>query len=231
MELTVFQAQWHARAGLPLQFVERGAGGRILPGGDQADTDHILQGRAIRKRMVSKDGAVLFIVFDYCAGGNVLWELPSIYLLPGSVLADGIKFHLYCAAMVTSCGFISADAIPLFILVANLMMRYLRDIECLQMCSLKDHGRPCHCKPSSYACSCGVRFRPATVAAVGPMVVPTMLEKGYSKSFTLALIATAGSRRRNTAQHSMVIYGVSTSTSISGMFMAGFLPGILIKFT
>ena len=34
---------------------------------------------------------------------------------------------------------------------------------------------------------------PATVAAVGSMVVPTMLEKGYSKQFSLALIACAGS--------------------------------------
>ena len=70
---------------------------------------------------------------------------------------------------------------------------------------------------------------PATVAAVGSMVVPTMLEKGYSKSFTLALIATAGSIGVVIPPSiPMVIYGVSTSTSISGMFMAGFLPGILI---
>ena len=34
---------------------------------------------------------------------------------------------------------------------------------------------------------------PATVAAVGGMVVPTMLEKGYDKKFVLALIAAAGS--------------------------------------
>ena len=33
---------------------------------------------------------------------------------------------------------------------------------------------------------------PATVAAVGSMVVPTMLEKGYSKGFTLACVACAG---------------------------------------
>ena len=68
-----------------------------------------------------------------------------------------------------------------------------------------------------------------TVAAVGSMVVPTMLEKGYSKSFTLALIATAGSIGVVIPPSiPMVIYGVSTSTSISGMFMAGFLPGIML---
>ena len=70
---------------------------------------------------------------------------------------------------------------------------------------------------------------PATVAAIGSMVVPTMLEKGYSKSFTLALIATAGCIGVIIPPSiPMVIYGVGTSTSISGLFMAGFLPGILI---
>ncbi|MDR0526181.1 MAG: TRAP transporter large permease [Spirochaetaceae bacterium] len=72
---------------------------------------------------------------------------------------------------------------------------------------------------------------PATVAAVGSMVVPTMLQKGYSKSFTLALIACAGSIGVIIPPSiPMVIYGVSTGTSISTMFLAGFLPGILIGF-
>ena len=59
-----------------------------------------------------------------------------------------------------------------------------------------------------------------------------MLDKGYSKSFTLALIATAGSIGVIIPPSiPMVIYGVSTSTSISSLFMAGFLPGILIGFS
>ena len=72
---------------------------------------------------------------------------------------------------------------------------------------------------------------PATVAAVGSMVVPTMLEKGYSKSFTLALVACAGSIGVIIPPSiPMVIYGVSTSTSISNLFLAGFMPGFLIGF-
>ncbi|MDR3284176.1 MAG: TRAP transporter large permease, partial [Treponema sp.] len=70
---------------------------------------------------------------------------------------------------------------------------------------------------------------PATVAAVGSMVVPTMLQKGYSKSFTLALIACAGSIGVIIPPSiPMVIYGVSTGSSISTLFLAGFLPGIMI---
>lgn len=70
---------------------------------------------------------------------------------------------------------------------------------------------------------------PATVAAVGSMVVPTMLEKGYGKSFTLALVACAGSIGVIIPPSiPMVIFGSCTGTSITGLFMAGFLPGILI---
>lgn len=70
---------------------------------------------------------------------------------------------------------------------------------------------------------------PATVAAVGSMVVPTMLKKGYSKSFTLALIATAGSIGVIIPPSiPMVIFGVTTSTSISSLFLGGFGPGFLI---
>jgi C4-dicarboxylate transporter DctM subunit len=70
---------------------------------------------------------------------------------------------------------------------------------------------------------------PATVAAIGSMVIPTMLQNGYSKKFTLALIATAGSIGVIIPPSiPMVIYGVATGTSISSLFMAGFLPGMLI---
>lgn len=70
---------------------------------------------------------------------------------------------------------------------------------------------------------------PATVAAVGAMVVPTMLEKGYSKSFTLACVATAGCIGVIIPPSiPMVVYGTATSTSISALFLAGFFPGLLI---
>ena len=70
---------------------------------------------------------------------------------------------------------------------------------------------------------------PATVAAVGGMVVPTMLKKGYDKKFVLALIAAAGSIGVIIPPSiPMVVYSVTTNSSVSKLFMAGFLPGILI---
>lgn len=70
---------------------------------------------------------------------------------------------------------------------------------------------------------------PATVAAVGGMVVPTMLQKGYDKKFVLALIAAAGSIGVIIPPSiPMVIYSVTTNSSVSKLFLAGFVPGILI---
>ncbi|MBQ3616238.1 MAG: TRAP transporter large permease [Anaerotignum sp.] len=70
---------------------------------------------------------------------------------------------------------------------------------------------------------------PATVAAVGGMVVPTMLEKGYDKKFVLALIAAAGSIGVIIPPSiPMVIYAVTTNSSVSSLFLAGFVPGLLI---
>lgn len=70
---------------------------------------------------------------------------------------------------------------------------------------------------------------PATVAAIGGIVVPEMLRRGYSKEFSSGLIATAGTIGVIIPPSiPMVIYGVSTGASISTMFLAGFLPGILI---
>ena len=73
---------------------------------------------------------------------------------------------------------------------------------------------------------------PATVAAVGGMVIPSMLAAGYDKKFTLAVIAAAGSIGVIIPPSiPMVIYSVSTNQSISELFMAGFVPGILIGLT
>ena len=56
-----------------------------------------------------------------------------------------------------------------------------------------------------------------------------MLEKGYDKKFVLALIAAAGSIGVIIPPSiPMVIYAVTTNSSVSTLFLAGFVPGILI---
>ncbi|WHH57022.1 TRAP transporter large permease [Petroclostridium sp. X23] len=70
---------------------------------------------------------------------------------------------------------------------------------------------------------------PATVAAIGGLMVPSMIEKGYNKGFAASIIASAGGIGVIIPPSiPMVIYCVSTGVSISTIFIAGFIPGVLI---
>ncbi|MCR4629813.1 MAG: TRAP transporter large permease [Clostridium sp.] len=70
---------------------------------------------------------------------------------------------------------------------------------------------------------------PATTAAVGAIMVPTMVEKGYDKKFAMALVAAAGCLGVIIPPSiPMVTYGISVNASIATMFMGGFLPGVVL---
>ncbi len=70
---------------------------------------------------------------------------------------------------------------------------------------------------------------PATVAAVGSMTVPLMLEMGYDKRFSVALVATAGGLGVIIPPSiPFILYAQATGASVSDMFLAGIIPGILI---
>ena len=154
-----------------------------------------------------------------------------------AILADGRISSLYIVQqLVTSADSFPLMAIPLFILAGELMGAGGVSKRLLNVCNVF-LGRFTGGLATVTVVLCMFFAAvsgsgPATVAAIGAMVVPTMLEKGYSKSFTLALIATAGSIGVIIPPSiPMVIYGVSTSTSISSLFMAGFVPGIMIGVT
>ena len=154
-----------------------------------------------------------------------------------AILADGRISSLYIVQqLVTSADSFPLMAIPLFILAGELMGAGGVSKRLLNVCNVF-LGRFTGGLATVTVVLCMFFAAvsgsgPATVAAIGSMVIPTMLDKGYSKSFTLALIATAGSIGVIIPPSiPMVIYGVSTSTSISSLFMAGFLPGILIGFS
>ncbi len=69
----------------------------------------------------------------------------------------------------------------------------------------------------------------ATVAAIGLIMIPNMVQKGYDKTFSGALIATAGTVGVIIPPSiCMVIYAVASGVSVTGMFMAGIGPGLLI---
>ncbi|MCM8536416.1 MAG: TRAP transporter large permease [Lentisphaeraceae bacterium] len=71
---------------------------------------------------------------------------------------------------------------------------------------------------------------PATVAAIGAMMIPSMVKNGYDPHFSGALTASAGSLGILIPPSiPMIIYAVTAEISIGDMFLAGFAPGFLIS--
>ena len=69
---------------------------------------------------------------------------------------------------------------------------------------------------------------PATVAAIGALTIPAMIERGYDRYFSAALIAAAGCVGvMIPPSNPFVVYGVSAQVSIGDLFMSGIVPGIL----
>ncbi len=70
---------------------------------------------------------------------------------------------------------------------------------------------------------------PATTAAVGMLMIPAMMNRGYDKGYASAITASSGGLGVVIPPSiPMVIYGVSGNQSISKLFIAGFVPGLLI---
>ncbi len=70
---------------------------------------------------------------------------------------------------------------------------------------------------------------PATVAALGSILIPAMAEAGYDKSMSAALMANAGAIGIIIPPSiAFVVYGVVAEVSIGKLFMAGVVPGVLV---
>lgn len=69
----------------------------------------------------------------------------------------------------------------------------------------------------------------ATTSAIGSMLIPEMKEKGYEPSYAATLVCFGGIVGPIIPPSlSFVLYGSSTGVSISDLFLAGIVPGILI---
>nr|MBL8457682.1 TRAP transporter large permease subunit [Zoogloeaceae bacterium] len=69
---------------------------------------------------------------------------------------------------------------------------------------------------------------PATVVAIGSIMIPAMMKVGYPKPFGAGVVASAGGLGVLIPPSIvMVMYAVSTNSSIGALFMAGVIPGLL----
>jgi C4-dicarboxylate transporter DctM subunit len=69
---------------------------------------------------------------------------------------------------------------------------------------------------------------PATVVAVGTLIIPAMVASGYAKRFSTGVIATSGSLGILIPPSiPLIVYGIATEQSIGDLFVAGVLPGLV----
>ena len=72
---------------------------------------------------------------------------------------------------------------------------------------------------------------PATVAAVGSMTIPILTALGYDVTFSTAIVAVAGGLGVIIPPSiPFIMYGMASGVSVSDIFIAGIIPGILIGF-
>jgi C4-dicarboxylate transporter, DctM subunit len=70
---------------------------------------------------------------------------------------------------------------------------------------------------------------PATVVAIGSVILPAMVAQGFPKRFGAGVITTSGSLGILIPPSiPMVLYAVATNTSVGKLFIAGIVPGIVL---
>ena len=70
---------------------------------------------------------------------------------------------------------------------------------------------------------------PATVAAIGAIMIPMMVQDGYSKYYATALTCCAGGLGVIVPpSYPMVLYGVTVNQSVGDLFMAGLGPALVV---
>lgn len=72
---------------------------------------------------------------------------------------------------------------------------------------------------------------PATVVAIGSIILPAMVKQGFPRSFGAGVITTSGALGILIPPSLvMVMYAVATNTSVGALFMAGVIPGLVLAF-
>ncbi|MBB5016779.1 C4-dicarboxylate transporter DctM subunit [Chitinivorax tropicus] len=70
---------------------------------------------------------------------------------------------------------------------------------------------------------------PATVVAIGSIILPAMVKQGFPNRFGAGVITTSGALGILIPPSIvMVMYSVATNTSVGALFMAGVIPGIML---
>jgi tripartite ATP-independent transporter DctM subunit len=175
-------------------------------------------------------------------GGFALFLVMGLPVAFGIALAGlaGILYQGFPMALFGQRLFASVDsfplmAIPLFMLAGSLMSHggITRRIINLALALVGNiRGSLAHVVSVSGVIMGGISGSGvADVAALSSVMIPEMKKRNYDAGFSAALVACSGSLGLIIPPSiAIIIYGVTTQSSIGDLFMAAIAPGLLIGF-
>lgn len=124
-------------------------------------------------------------------------------------------------------------AIPLFLFAGNVMSETKISAKLVNLASVfvgRLPGGLAHVATAASAMFGAISgSAPATTAAIGSIMIPSMVERGYKPEYAAAVVASSGALGLIIPPSlTMVIYGVLSGTSIGSLFLCGIVPGALI---
>ena len=149
------------------------------------------------------------------------------------ILTYGTSTMLFQArSIVTAVNSYPLLAVPLFILAGDLMFtgglsrRLIAFVDSLVGSMKASLAHVTILASTFFAAISG--SAPATVAAIGTNMIPEMEKRGYSKEYSSALSAVSGMIGVMIPPSiPFIMYGISAEQSVSTLFIAGIVPGIL----
>lgn len=149
------------------------------------------------------------------------------------IISDGTTLSFFSQRLFNTFDSFPLMAIPFFLLAGDIMQRGTLANTLLGMCRmLVGHlrGGLVHISIVTalfYGALCGSAA--ATVAAVGGLMIPAMEKEGYPTDFAAAANASSGGLGVLIPPSiPLILYGATGGVSITGLFIAGIIPGLLV---
>lgn len=180
---------------------------------------------------------MMILVLSFIFLGLLCLGLPIAFTLgiTGMVMIafySRVPLHMVPEVMYNALDTFPLMAIPFFVIAAQFMVRggSSKYLIAMANCYVR-HWWGGLAMVTVVSCMifgaiCGSSV--ATALAIGVIVVPAMLDRGYPRPFALGCIGAAGTIAIMIPPSiAMIIYGIMAEESIPRLFMAGFLPGLM----
>lgn len=176
---------------------------------------------------------ILFGVFFLLLFANVPIAIALGLSSVATLASESLPISAVTANFYASTSKFVLLAIPFFILGGNIMERSGISSKLINFCRTMVGHRRTGMALVTVIVACFFAAisgsGPATVAALGLILIPAMTNVGYDKSYSAALVSTAGAIGIIIPPSiTFVIYGSIASVSIGSLFASGIIPGILM---